>query len=331
MDSHLNLETTIENFLKAEKCVIYSSAYATVMSILATFSGPGDYLFVDEYCYHPIQTGGKLSKANIIYFKHNDMKDYEDKLQDQIKELRKKGKSHSSVRSIAVVEGIYHNTGEVCPLDQLVAISKKYKINVCIDDSIGIGTVGKGGRGSCEVFNIDLKDVAFVCGTLSWAIGSDGGFCCSTKGLSAYQRLRSTGYVFSASSPPFLVEAARRGFEIIKESNGSLQSKLEENCGAIYDGLTGLKNLRIRGTKKTPIIHLELIQKLKDREHEERKLQEIVDFGMEHKVLLTRALYVNSEDNLPRASIRITTSAVHDRADIQTLLSALQLADQTLF
>lgn len=47
-----------------------------------------------------------------------------------------------------VVEGLYMNSGDLCPLPELVALKWKYKVRIFIDESLSIGVIGKTGRGS---------------------------------------------------------------------------------------------------------------------------------------------------------------------------------------
>jgi len=61
------------------------------------------------------------------------------------------------------------NTGEICPLPQLVALRQKYKLRLFIDESISFGTLGQGGHGVTEHFNVDVggkllgKPVIIMC------------------------------------------------------------------------------------------------------------------------------------------------------------------------
>lgn len=49
------------------------------------------------------------------------------------------------------------NTGEICPLPELVALRAKYKLRLFLDESISFGTLGKTGHGLTEHFNIDVR------------------------------------------------------------------------------------------------------------------------------------------------------------------------------
>jgi serine palmitoyltransferase len=59
-------------------------------------------------------------------------------------------------RRFIVVEGVYFNFGDIAPLDKIMELKRKYFYRIMMDDSYGIGVVGKTGRGTCEVHGVDV-------------------------------------------------------------------------------------------------------------------------------------------------------------------------------
>lgn len=51
------------------------------------------------------------------------------------------------------------NTGELCPLPELVALRGKYKLRLFLDESISFGVLGRRGRGLTEHFQIDVNSL----------------------------------------------------------------------------------------------------------------------------------------------------------------------------
>lgn len=49
------------------------------------------------------------------------------------------------------------NAGDMCPLNELVELRKKYKLRLILDESISFGTLGKHGRGLTEYLNVDVS------------------------------------------------------------------------------------------------------------------------------------------------------------------------------
>ncbi|CAK9258330.1 unnamed protein product [Sphagnum jensenii] len=56
------------------------------------------------------------------------------------------------------VESIYSKEGELCRLIEIIAVAKKYKAYVYLDEAHSIGAIGKTGRGSCKLKGVDPAD-----------------------------------------------------------------------------------------------------------------------------------------------------------------------------
>jgi serine palmitoyltransferase len=84
------------------------------------------------------------------------MKDLEEKLIVQEKLDKKNPRKAAKTRKFLVVEGIYFNTGEMCPLRELTELRKKYKLRLFLDESVSFGTIGRHGRGLTEFLGVDV-------------------------------------------------------------------------------------------------------------------------------------------------------------------------------
>lgn len=77
---------------------------------------------LDDGAYHPVLTGCVLSRSKVLFFRHNDMADLERVLRS-VHAGDKKGPDLSQTqRRFIVTEGLFANTGEVCPLPDLVRL-----------------------------------------------------------------------------------------------------------------------------------------------------------------------------------------------------------------
>jgi serine palmitoyltransferase len=65
---------------------------------------------------------------------------------------------------IIVVEGIYSMEGETTLLKQVVALKKKYKAYLYLDEAHSIGCMGASGKGMCEHAGVDPADVDVLMG-----------------------------------------------------------------------------------------------------------------------------------------------------------------------
>ncbi|VDM57948.1 unnamed protein product [Angiostrongylus costaricensis] len=146
VDVHLELETDLAKYVSHE-AVLYSYGFATVASAIPAYAKKGDVIFVDKGVNFAIQKGLQASKSRIEWFNHNDMDDFERLLQEQALIDKKNPSKAERIRRFVVVEGLYANSADLCPLPRIMDLKWKYKVRVFIDESWSFGVIGKTGRG----------------------------------------------------------------------------------------------------------------------------------------------------------------------------------------
>ncbi|CAN0300983.1 unnamed protein product, partial [Ectocarpus sp. 12 AP-2014] len=72
-----------------------------------------------------VQTGINLSRSTVRTFKHNDMDDLERVLKEIAAEDKKVKRNVLDQRRFIVVEGLYRNYGDLCPLPRLLELKAK--------------------------------------------------------------------------------------------------------------------------------------------------------------------------------------------------------------
>jgi len=307
IDTHLDLEKKLAQHLGAEEAVIYSSYFNTISSVIPAFSGRDDIIICDKGCSYGIQLGVELSRSEYHYFEHNNLEQLE-QIMKQIKEKDVKTKRKLTKRWI-VVEGIYQNSGDICPLDKLVQLRNKYCYRIVLDDSIGFGTIGQ--RGTLDYFNIPSSEVEVYTSSMATSLSSVGGFVTGTFQVGFHQRLNSLGYVFSASSPPYLVVAASECLEIMEKTPSlltDLQTKAKKSRDYFREALTGYPVV-VEGLDISPLIHLRLKdteQRTFSPEAEQEALRKIVRGCWENGVTIVLASYSEQKDRFkPKPSLKI--------------------------
>jgi len=205
LDIHINLEKELAEFLNKEQVVTFSTGFQTNLGIISAIAGRNDVIICDKDNHASIYDGCRLSFAKFLRYNHSDMADLEEKL-----------KSVSDTSGILIItDGVFSMSGEICKLDQIVALAKKYGARVMVDDAHALGVLGKHGRGTAEFFNLE-KDVDIYMGTFSKSLGSLGGYMAASNDVCEYVKHTSRPYIFSASITPVSVECARASLKILK-------------------------------------------------------------------------------------------------------------------
>lgn len=332
IDVHLQLEKAVAEFCGTDEAILYSDGASAVSSTVAAFCKRGDLLIVDEAVYEPVRTGVQLSRANVKWFAHNDMVDLRRVLVSVQQADQKLGRKLNAQRRFIVVEGLYKNTGNICPLDELIKLKHEFKYRLILDESFSFGTLGPTGRGVTELFNQKLMyDVEIAIVSLENSMGSVGGMTIGTEEVVDHQRLSGSGYCFSASSPPFTATAALAALNLLKNRPEATLERLHDNCAYFHEKLQALLHqqlehlLLITSDVRSPLVMLQVAD-IPETEYLEEVvfLQEVVRESLSRGVafVATGASQQHRASD-PPPGIRMTVSAVHTKADIDKALAVL--------
>ncbi|KAL6472881.1 hypothetical protein MHYP_G00190690 [Metynnis hypsauchen] len=325
-DVHLELEERLAKFMKTEEAIIYSYGFATIASAIPAYSKRGDIVFVDEASCFSIQKGLQASRSFIKYFKHNDMEDLERLLKEQELEDQKNPRKARVTRRFIVVEGLYMNTSDICPLPELVKLKYKYKVRIFLEESMSFGVLGEHGRGVTEHFGVNIDDIDLISANMENAVASIGGFCCGRSFVIDHQRLSGQGYCFSASLPPMLASAAIEALNIMEE-DPEIFTILREKCKHVHKALQEIPGLKVVGEAFAPALHLQLEHSTGSRESDVRILRSIIDYCLDRQIALTQARYLDKEERfLPPPSIRVVVTVEQTEEEIEKAASSIREA-----
>lgn len=66
--------------------------------------------------------------------------------------------------------------GSIVRLPEVIALKKRYKAYLYLDEAHSIGALGPNGRGVVDYFGLDPKDVDIMMGTFTKSFGAAGGY-----------------------------------------------------------------------------------------------------------------------------------------------------------
>jgi len=202
---HRELERELAAFLGKDDVLTFSTGFQTNLGILSCIAGRNDVILCDKENHASIYDGCRLSFAERMRYRHNDMEDLEAHL-NRIPDT--KGK-------LIVTDGVFSMSGDICNLPEIVRLAKKYGARVMVDDAHGVGVLGKTGRGTPEYFGL-ADEVDIVMGTFSKSLASLGGFMAGTADVIDYVRHTSRPLIFCAAIPPSNTAAALQSLKILK-------------------------------------------------------------------------------------------------------------------
>ena len=307
--THRELEKRLAEFHNREDAMIFSAAYATVMGVLPSLITKETIVISDELNHNCIINAIRLAKPkDKKIYKHNDYNDLRVKLQESVGNAK---------RVIVVTDGIFSMRGEWAPLNEIADLAEEFDKNfeegviTVVDDSHGVGAIGKTGRGTTEYLNENRIDVLVA--TLGKALGVNGGYVVSDKFVIDYLRETAPFYIYSNPITPSEAAAALKALDILDSERGrTLLSHLHEMTKRFEKGLTDLGYEVIKGDH--PVVPLMI--------RDTKKTKDLVTFLIDRGILATGLAY----PVVPRGDeeIRFQICADHTEYDIDYALSVLK-------
>jgi glycine C-acetyltransferase len=226
LGAHRKVEQTIARFSGTEASLTYVSAWNANEALIPTAAAPEDVLISDELNHASIIDGCRLAKAERTVYRHGDMSELDAKL----KQFKDK-----AVRWV-ITDGVFSMEGAVAKLPEILRLCKQYEAMLIVDDSHGVGVLGKGGRGTVEHCNL-MGQVDIITGTLGKALGgAAGGYVAAKQHVIDLLIQRSRPSLFSNALPAATAYSSNKAIEIV-EREPQRVAKLHANVKAVRDGL----------------------------------------------------------------------------------------------
>ncbi len=221
-----DLEQEIADFKHAEDAVIFNTGYMTNLGVLYALAGKDDLIFSDALNHASIVDGCRISKAKTIVYAHSDIEDLERKLAD----------TPCDGQRFIITDGVFSMDGDIAPLPALLRLKKKYSACLIVDDAHGLGVIGDTGRGTAEYFHEEGIDIQI--GTLSKALGAEGGYAAASQEITAYLRNHSRPFIFSTSIAAPTGAAALAALRLLRKNPDRFTGRLHRNTAYLKDKLT---------------------------------------------------------------------------------------------
>ncbi|XP_012495894.1 PREDICTED: serine palmitoyltransferase 3 [Propithecus coquereli] len=222
LDKHKELEDLVAKFLNVEAAMVFGMGFATNSMNIPALVGKGCLILSDELNHTSLVLGARLSGATIRIFKHNNAQSLEKLLRDAV--IYGQPRTRRAWKKILIlVEGIYSMEGSIVHLPQIIALKKKYKAYLYMDEAHSIGALGPTGRGVTEFFGIDPGEVDVLMGTFTKSFGASGGYLAGRKDLVDYLRVHSHSAVYGTSMSPPIAEQIIRSVKLLMGLDGTTQ------------------------------------------------------------------------------------------------------------
>lgn len=254
---HEQLEEALAAFKGAERALVFSSGYAANVGVLTALAGPRDHLFLDRLNHASLYDGARLTHGQVRIYRHSEPEHLEELLQ----------RAPARGKRFIVTDGVFSMDGELAPLPALVELAERYEALLVVDDAHGTGVVGPGGRGTAAHFGLQ-DDVPVRIGTLSKALGAQGGFVVGSEALISVLVNDARAFVYSTGLAPALAAAAQEALRIVRGAP-ERRRRLQRHLSTLRTGLRE-RGYDLFGSAPAPLLAVRLGTPAAALEHAER-------------------------------------------------------------
>jgi glycine C-acetyltransferase/8-amino-7-oxononanoate synthase len=206
MTIHRRLEERLAEFEGSEGCVLFGSGYLANMGVICALAGHGDTVFSDQLNHASIIDGCRVSRAQIVVYRHLDHEHLDHC-------LRRHG---GQGRRLVVTDSVFSMDGDVAPLHELVELAREHGARLVVDEAHATGALGPGGRGAVAQAGLE-NEVDVIVGTLGKALGSYGAYACASAETIRYLINAARPLIFSTAPAPPAVAGALAALEILMQ------------------------------------------------------------------------------------------------------------------
>jgi len=192
---------------QTEAAVLFPSGYSACCGVAATLPQAGDLILSDQLNHASLIDGCRLSAATKIIYPHGSAA--------AVGELLAKNRGDYQ-RVWIITDTVFGMDGTLAPLAALCDLAERYEAFLVVDEAHATGVLGPDGSGAAAHLGVKSR-VPIRIGTLSKAIGSQGGFVAGPQVVIDYLINACRPLVFSTAASPLVIAAATVGLDMVKD------------------------------------------------------------------------------------------------------------------
>lgn len=301
---HEQCEQALAAFVGLPKALLFSTGYMANIGIVSALLGRQDALFADKLNHACLNDAAILSRAQFKRYPHQDLHALERLLQ-----------TTSARRKLIALDAVFSMDGDIAQVPRILQLCEQYDAYVLLDDAHGFGVLGQG-QGVLRHFNVASPRIIYMA-TLGKAAGVAGAFVAADETIIAYLMQFAGSYIYTTASPPALAAGLMASIQVMQQEPQRIQHL--HALIAYFQQHHQLQRWTLMPSQTAiqPVMvgDSQLAVRLSDW-------------------LAQQGFYVPAirPPTVPQGSarLRVSLSASHQLAQVQALIAALQLAEQSL-
>jgi glycine C-acetyltransferase/8-amino-7-oxononanoate synthase len=222
MTIHRRLEERLATFEQSEACLLFGSGYLANLGVIGALAGRGGTVFSDELNHASIVDGCRLSRAEVVVYRHLDIEHLAWCLRRHGSPPSRgargagQGGQLSEGGRLIVTDTVFSMDGDVAPLAEIAELAKAHGARLMVDEAHATGALGPEGRGAVAEAGLE-DEVDAIVGTLGKALGSYGAYVCAEEEMIRYLLNTARSLIFSTAPGPPAVAGALAALELLQE------------------------------------------------------------------------------------------------------------------
>ncbi|RCU52699.1 MULTISPECIES: 8-amino-7-oxononanoate synthase [Corallincola] len=200
--AHAELEEAVADFAGQQSALLFNSGFAANSAVLATLLTKEDLLIQDKLNHASLIDGGLNCAARMTRFKHNDLANLGQRLQQ------------SGRNKLVVTEGVFSMDGDTAPIHDIASLCNQHDAWLMVDDAHAFGVTGNG-RGSLA--QVMPQAIRIYMATFGKALGVGGAFVAASNTVIEYLKQFGRHYIYTTSMPPAQACAVLASLSLVKE------------------------------------------------------------------------------------------------------------------
>lgn len=202
-------------FAGVESALLFPSCYQANNGVFSALCTKEDLIVVDQYAHSSLVEGIRAVGCKINPFLHNDC--------GHLEKILKRANGYR--RIFVVTESVFSTEGTIAPFEQIIALCQTYGAVPVVDDSHGIGVIGKTGRGVLEHFGIEHYQGIYTA-SLGKALANMGGMVGGDAETMEYLRYLCPHLIYSTALTPPVLGGIMGALDVIEAEFGELGSRM---------------------------------------------------------------------------------------------------------